>query len=58
MRKKGQLALNRRVLFVDGDETIVEKVNTMLKEMGHQVPARSRTLRTRKESLRPEKGAQ
>lgn len=29
--------MGKRILFVDGDQTIVERVNTMLEEMGHQV---------------------
>jgi CheY-like chemotaxis protein len=29
--------MGKRILFIDGDQTIVEKVNTMLEEMGHQV---------------------
>ena len=29
--------MGKRILFVDGDQTIVEKVNTMLEEMGYQV---------------------
>jgi CheY-like chemotaxis protein len=29
--------MNKRILFVDGDQTIVETVNTMLEEMGHHV---------------------
>ena len=29
--------MGKRILFVDGDQTIAEVVNTMLEEMGHQV---------------------
>ncbi|MBP1732796.1 MAG: hypothetical protein H6Q55_3225 [Deltaproteobacteria bacterium] len=29
--------MGKRILFVDGDQTIAEKVNTMLEEMGHLV---------------------
>jgi two-component system, cell cycle sensor histidine kinase and response regulator CckA len=29
--------MGKRILFVDGDQTIVEAVNTMLEGMGHQV---------------------
>lgn len=29
--------MSKRILFVDGDQTIVERVNTMLQEMGHSV---------------------
>ncbi len=29
--------MSKRILFVDGDQTIVEKVNLMLEEMGHRV---------------------
>ena len=29
--------MSKRILFVDGDQTIAETVNTMLQEMGHKV---------------------
>ena len=29
--------MGKRILFVDGDQTIAEKVNTMLEELGHLV---------------------